>query len=457
MISLDHIKNLPGIKHIISILGIDKAIFYTALGVVWSAISGVLGIFFIVSFLTLSQQGYWYTFLSLGALATLAELGFTTIITQFISHEYAHLKEKNGKLFGDAKRIDRTISLIKFSFKFYVIVTIVAFILLSILGVIFLMYTTTEYFILMAWIFYSFTGAFVLLVSLFGAVLKGFNKVDTAQKIITIATFFSNVAMWGALYMGLSVWALGVGGIVNIVLSLLLFFFSSRPLWNQIFRSKVSGQYNWFKETIPLQWRYAISWTAGYFIFQFIVPVAMIYVGADMAGKLGLSFTIVRSVQAMANSWGVTKIPQFNMLVAKKNRSELDNLLNTIQKQSLSVYAAGTIATILIFIFIFPLINWSDRVLPLSEIIIILIAEGIHLIVFNWAYYLRSHKQEPYMKISVFSAILTALGIWLSFYLFSSTFIALCSYLVVQLITIIPARRIFIKKRKEYENDQIGY
>jgi O-antigen/teichoic acid export membrane protein len=219
----------------------------------------------------------------------------------------------------------------------------------------------------------------------------------------------------------------------------------------------VSGQYNWFKETIPLQWRYAISWTAGYFIFQFIVPVAMFYVGADMAGKLGLSFTIVRSVQAMANSWGVTKIPQFNMLVAKKNRSELDKLLNTIQKQSLSVYAAGTIATILIFIFIFPLINWSDRVLPLSEIIIILIAEGIHLIVFNWAYYLRSHKQEPYMKISVLSAILTAIGIWASFYLFSSTFIALCSYLLAQLITIIPARRIFIKKRKEYENNQIGY
>ena len=441
---------MPTVQRIMSILGIDKAVFYTVLSVFWASIAGVLSIVFIIDFLNLTEQGYWYTFLSLGALATLAELGFTTIITQFISHEYAHLEERNGKLWGDTKRIDRTVSLVRFSFKFYVIVTILAFIILSIIGVIFLMSSTKDIYLLVAWVFYSFTGAFMLLVSLFGAVLRGFNKVDVAQKIITLTSVASNLATWAALYVGFNLWALGLGGIVNIILSLYLFFSSEKSLWSQIFHSKVTEQHHWLKETLPLQWRYAISWTSGYFIFQFIVPVAMLYAGADVAGKLGLSLVIARAIQTLANSWGSTKIPQFNIFVEQRKRKNLDNLLKTIQKQSLLVFVAGSIALILLLIFIFPVIHWDTRVLPTYEIAIILVAEGANLIVFNWAYYLRSHKEEPYMRLSAISALGIGLGVWASFYLFTSSLIALSSYCAVVLVMIIPAWRIFVKKSKEY-------
>ena len=384
---IDNPKNI--LKRILSVLGIDKPIFYTILSVFWASIAGVISIVFIVDFLSLSNQGYWYTFLSLGALATFAELGFTTIITQFISHEYAYLEERNGKLWGDINRIDSAISLIKFSFKFYLIITTLAFIILSIVGVIFLMNTTNDIHLLVAWVFYSLTGAFMLLVSLFGAILRGFNKVEVAQKIIIITSFASNIATWAALYMGFNLWALGLGGTINIILSLFLFFSSETSLWSQIFRFKVKKQHNWFRKTLPLQWRYAISWASGYFIFQFIVPVALIYAGADVAGKLGLSLVLARAVQTLANSWGTTKIPQLNIFVEQKKRKNLDILLSTIQKQSLLVFITCSIFLLLILIFIFPLIHWNTRVLPTYEIAIILVAEGANLIIFNWAYYLR--------------------------------------------------------------------
>jgi len=453
----DYLKKLPLINRLISLLGVDKAIFYTVLGVGWSSIAGVIGIFFIINYLTIVEQGYWYTFLSLGALTVFAELGFTTIITQFISHEYAHLTEMNGTLYGEESRLDRTVSLVKFSFKFYLVVTLIAFLILSIIGVIFLMHSTNNIQLLIAWVFYSFTGAFMLLVSLLGSILRGFNKVERVQKIITLTGFASSIAMWSALYNNFSLFALAIGGIVNIILSLILFFSSSRTLWSQIFRFKVIGKYNWLKETLPLQWRYAISWTSGYFIFQFMVPVAMFYAGAVTAGKVGLALVMVRAVQSMASSWGMTKVPHFNILVAQKRRNDLDNLFNTIQWQSLFMYIIVSIAFILIVFFIFPLINWNTRILPVDQIIILLLAEGVNLVIFNWAYYLRSHKQEPYVRISVLNAILTAVAVWASFYLFSSTFYALCGYLVVQLIILIPARRIFIIKRKEYEDGKIGY
>jgi len=447
---LDNLKNINTVKQILSILGIDKPIFYTILSVFWASIAGILSIVFIIDFLSLSDQGYWYTFLSLGALATFAELGFTTIITQFISHEYAYLQMENGKLSGDINRIYSTISLVKFSFKFYFIITTLAFIILSFVGVVFLTTTTNNVYLLFAWVFYSFTGAFMLLVSLFGAVLRGLNKVAIAQKIILIASVASNIAIWAALYYGFNLWALGLGGIINIIFSLYLFFLAETSLWSQIFRSKIKKQDHWFKETLPLQWRYAISWASGYFIFQFIVPVALIYAGADVAGKLGLSLVIARAVQTLANSWGSTKIPQLNIFVEQKKRDNLDILLKTIQKQSLLVFLAGSIILILILIYIFPRIGWDTRVLPTYEIAIILIAEGGNLVVFNWAYYLRSHKEEPYMRLSAVSALGIGITVWASFFLFASSLIALISYCVVVLIMLIPAWRIFVKKSKEY-------
>ena len=445
-----YLAKIPGVNRIISVLGMDKAIFYTVLSVFWSSIAGVVSIFFIVNYLTLSEQGYWYTFLSLGALATFAELGFTTIITQFISHEYAHLDVRDGKLFGEADKIDRIVSLIKFSLKFYIFITLGAFIFLSIIGLLVLMTSTKDIYLLMAWVFYSFTGAFILLATLFGAVLKGLNKVEVVQKITTIVGFLSSITIWAALYEGFSLWALVIGGLVNIILCIFLFYSSSTLIWRQILFSKVTGQYHWLKETLPLQWRYAISWGSGYFIFQFIVPVALIYAGADAAGKLGLSLVIARAVQAMANSWALTRIPKINFLVARKNRKTLDELILATQKQSLAVFIAGAAVIVLLLIFIFPMINWESRVLPTYDIIIILIAEGANLIVFNWAYYLRSHKEEPYFKISAISALGIGLGVWLSYYLFSSTLIALISYCAVVLIMLIPAWKIFVNKRKEY-------
>ena len=278
---LDNLKDIKLLKRLMSVSGIDKPVFYTILTVFWASIAGVLTIVFIVDFLSLTDQGYWYTFLSLGALAIFAELGFTTIITQFISHENAHLDEINGKLTGDDNRIDRTVSLVKFSFKFYLIITLIAFIILSIVGVLVLKSTTNNVNLFVAWIFYSFTGAFMLLVSLFGSVLRGFDKVRVAQKIIFLASFTSNIAIWMALYFGFNLWALGIGGTVNIILSFYLFFSSEKSLWSQISHYKVKKQHQWFKKTLPLQWRYAVSWASGYFIFQFIVPVAMIYAGAE--------------------------------------------------------------------------------------------------------------------------------------------------------------------------------
>jgi O-antigen/teichoic acid export membrane protein len=56
---------------------------------------GLISIFFIASYLTKQEQGYYYTFGSILAIQVFFELGLSGIITQFVAHEFASLKWKS--------------------------------------------------------------------------------------------------------------------------------------------------------------------------------------------------------------------------------------------------------------------------------------------------------------------------------------------------------------------------
>jgi len=58
-------------------------------------LAGPVGLYLIATFLTKSEQGYYYTFGSVLGLTVFFELGLSYVIIQFTSHEMAGLK--NGR------------------------------------------------------------------------------------------------------------------------------------------------------------------------------------------------------------------------------------------------------------------------------------------------------------------------------------------------------------------------
>lgn len=91
-------------------------------------------------YLSAEAQGYWYTFVSLAALAVFADMGFSAILMLFSSHEFAHLRfAANYTLVGDEQYVKRLATLWRFSLKWagimacvvFPIVLAVGFVLLS--------------------------------------------------------------------------------------------------------------------------------------------------------------------------------------------------------------------------------------------------------------------------------------------------------------------------------------
>jgi len=305
-------------KRLFIFLGIDSSIGWSIINAVWGLFKGFISLYFLLRYLTIEQQGIWYTFINLGFLTSFADLGFTIIITQFVSHEYSKLTFNQGLVLGNIYNLDKFFSLVRFSLKIYFFITPIAVVILAVAG--FWFFSTQSLLILIAWFVFSIVGGFSLIGSLLQSIYQGLDKVKEIQQNIFIGSFFTTIFNWALLFFKFNIWAL-VGGNVFGLLVMLFILYRKAPLfWKQIYHYKNLVKYNWFNEIISLQWKYAISWASGYFIFNLFVPAAYKIQGANIAGQIGITIGLIGVVSGISDSWLRTKVPKFNILVAIARR-----------------------------------------------------------------------------------------------------------------------------------------
>lgn len=387
------------------IIGIDKDILWILINKVFSIFKTPITIFFLLKYLTPEEQGLWYTFISLGALSIFAELGFTTIITQFVSHEFAHLVEQDGLLKGNKVNLERIISLIRFSIKFYLIIIPSAILLLCIIGFFYFKMKWDN--IYLAWVCYSIIGGFTLLSSLFQAIYQGLDKVKNTQKNILIGSVLMTFANWIFLFFHFNIWALILGNLLGLVLMFILLYYIASSFWRQIFEFKLDEKYSWFNEIIHLQWKYAISWASGFFIFYLYVPSVYKFEGAIMAGKVGITMAIISSLNAVSYAWVFSKIPKFNIMAANKQKEELLYLFNKSFMKSVFLFFLLNFLLIIALLIMNHFKFYETRVLPIGISSILILSQFPSFIAGLLSVYLRSHKVEPYYILSVVNALLT--------------------------------------------------
>ena len=84
-------KVIKNIKKVI----MNKATIMTFLNYIIKLILNPIIVISVPIFLDESTQGYWYTFGSIAALTSFADLGFTSIMTQYAAHEFTYLQFGN--------------------------------------------------------------------------------------------------------------------------------------------------------------------------------------------------------------------------------------------------------------------------------------------------------------------------------------------------------------------------
>lgn len=399
-------------------LGLDRAIIFTVLARGWSSAAGLVTLFLIARFLSAAEQGYYYTFGSLVALQIVFELGFSFVILQMASHERAHLSiTEDHVISGSPAAHARLASVLQKSVRWYSVAAILLVCFLLPVGIHFFsahaqpgQYVAWR----MPWLLDVLATGFAFQVDPLFSFLEGCGYVPQVAHARFWQAFTGSLLAWTALlsHHGLFAPAMMISG---QVLAGCVFFTSRRKLLFGLLRHDPDlHRVRWLAEVWPFQWRIAVSYLCGYFIFQLFIPVLFAFWGPAEAGRMGMSLSIGNALLAISVSWVSTKAAPFGAMVARKEYNRLDEIFFRVLAQSSIVSAASSLAVWCAVVYINARhLLFAHRMLAPVSFGILLLAMLVNHIVFSEAIYLRAHKQEKFLATSVVGALLTATSTFL--------------------------------------------
>ncbi len=393
-------------------VGIDRAIGLTLIARGWTVLSGVVSLLLLTRFLSPVEQGVYYTFTNILALQIFFELGLSTVIIQFASHERAALQwTPDGRLEGEQDAKSRLASLLRFSLVWYSVVAVLVLLVVLPIGFVFfhehLVGETVLWRLPWLWIVVVTVGS--LAISPLLAVLEGCGLIAEIAAVQVVQNVVGSFLFWAALLRHWGLFTAPITNTVMLVMSAFWLFLYKRGLLKDLLATPRHAAVLWKQEVWPLQWRVGLSWLSGYFINQSYTLVLFAYHGPVAAGQMGLSLGVMGAISAIALAWITTKSAYFGTWIAQGDFERLDQVFFSCLWQSLAVLAAGGIMFLGLEYYLTSIHHpLAHRLLPPEALAFMLGAMLTGHIVTAEAIYLRAHKQEPFLWLSLTVGVLTA-------------------------------------------------
>jgi hypothetical protein len=296
-----------------------------------------------------------------------------------------------------------------------------------------------------------------LLIVPFYAVISGSGDVASVNFRSLIGGILGSLLGWGVLFLGGGLYAIPAVTFGNIIVAI-IYLIKIKPLLIveginfALNKVALKNPVSWRDEIWPMQWKIAVSWISGYFIFQLFVPVLFKFHGPVVAGQMGMTLSVVNALQVICLIWPNSRMPEYGKFIAKNNWSDLDDLFKKTLKQSLEVCSLSIIAFLILILALKNFSNLGDRFLPTWQIFLLLLSMIGQLLVTNWAMYMRAHKQEPMMSLSFIGALLTGFSTLIFGYYFSSLGMIL-GFLSMTFLYAIPVTYKLFRKFKFNNHD----
>ncbi len=327
------------------ILGLDRAIAFTVLARGWSGLAGLVTVILIARFLSPSEQGFYFTFGSLVAMQLVFELGFSVVILQLATHECAHLTlSSDGSVTGSAVAHCRLASVLQKSVRWYTIAAILMVGFLIPAGIhFFSVHQTGAQHVawLVPWSVLVVAAGFTFQIDPVFSFLEGCGYVSNVAHTRLWQAVCGSVLAWAALvtHHGLFAPAMLICG---QVIAGLVFLVSRRRLLLSLLRWDAGpDRINWGQEVWPFQWRIAVSYSCGFFIFQLFNPVLFVFWGPVVAGQMGMSLSMGNMLASVAIAWVNTKAAPFGALIARREYGKLDSMFAAAVTQATVLCLSG--------------------------------------------------------------------------------------------------------------------
>jgi O-antigen/teichoic acid export membrane protein len=403
-------------------LGLDRAVIFTVLARGWTSASGLITVALIAHLLSPAEQGYYYTYASLIALQMVFELGFSQVVMQLASHERAHLSiASDGSIAGGEVAHARLASILQTSVRWYGAGTLLLAIILIPTGLHFFSayhHSGDNVQWQAPWIAAATAAVFAFQLDPLYSFFEGCGFVSNVAHMRWTQAVVGSMLAWTLLitHHGLFAPATVIAGQVLVGA---IWLFGKRRLLVDLFTYKTAGRIvSWRTEIWPFQWRIAISWISGYFVYQTFNPFLFAFKGPVAAGQMGMSLSFANSLMVVAMAWVSTKAAPFGSLIAQKRYLQLDTLFFKALRQSVCVAGFGAAAIWAATSYLhFTHNRYAHKLLSPLPFALLLIAAIVNHLFASLGTYLRAHKQEKFFLLSLSIAV----TVLLSNYFFAKT------------------------------------
>jgi hypothetical protein len=172
-------------------------------------------------------------------------------------------------------------------------------------------------------------------------------------------------------------------------------------------------QARWWSDVWPFQWKIALSSLSGYFIFRAFAPIVLLEQGAVAAGRFGLAISLMNLLIAVSSAWPLSQAARY---AAMNAAGRFDELRHDFPR----MVAASTLLACFAAAAGVAAITQAARLgvavamkLPDPTTTALVIAAAVfHHVVSCFAVFLRAEGREPLLIASVAGSIVTVLAIW---------------------------------------------
>lgn len=404
------------LRSLLQRLEVNRAVGYLLLSRGWQFVSGVFTAALLTICLDGTTNGNYTLFNNLLGMQLFVELGVPVIVMLVTSHEWSQLRlNERGRIEGDEAALDRLAGLNRFTTRWFWGCAAVFLIGMSIYGYYVIGESGKRLDLLAPWQALITVNAAAILLMPKIAMLEGCNQVGTINATRLPQAVTGTIVVWYCLLMDCGLWTLVASNIVRWAWEYEIVRVRYREAFRSLEEHHTPRPISWFPELWPLSWRTAIQTIGSYFSSFYFVPVVDRFQGKLEAGRFGMTWQILPTMQAAALSWINTRMPEFGAMAARGEHQELRRRMVKTGLISLGVFLLGAA--------VFCLVLWGLQQAEIRQVKRFLDLKSTGILIAGLAFILisnvlqisvRIYKKDPFLFPNSITSFLIAILSWYS-------------------------------------------
>ena len=352
----------------------------------------------VIAHMTPVDQGFFFTFISLGILLQLCDFGLSYASLQAASHLLATGRSSElGALTSRAVRINNR-------------VTAVATVAVAALG--FAMFSGAKEPAggwVLPW------GAFVVgvgvnhLTAPWVFFVEGGVSVARAWRFRLAQEVAAGAALLVVMVSGGGLWSLVAYYWMRCIVAM---------LWTR--RSTIASHFvsddrltmrRWKSELWPFQWRVGIGAVSSFLMFQAFGPILFSLEGPTEAGRFSLSMSVMNAIVMVTTAWPISQAAHFGVMLGRSDSRRMSSHWTQLVVRSTAFAVLGAGAAIGAF---FLLRDWSPGLMSRfasGTTTTFLVASAVaHHLIACFAVVVRSERRDPLLVLGIAGGLVTVVA-----------------------------------------------